>query len=325
MPAHRLPAFQFYPADWLKDPTLRSVSLAARGLWIDLLCLMSESERRGYLQDANGGPLDEKRIARMTGCAPQTAKKLLRELEDCGVFSRTETEGIIYSRRMVRDEQIRQQNRANGSMGGNPALKRSDNPSDNRPSNRNPTPSTSSSTSSSLTPEEKSAPCRAATSVDDQTTNAANGKPAIPPPLQELIDGWNGLPEGTAPRVTKPNSKAISKGWEKVQRDPEARTGFADISKLIDTIRESPFLHGKSWFAFLWLFGKDKGGIQWNVCKIMERNYCEGTDTSQRGTTGQTSRTRREVQGQGDGESLDALVAQLRPDNAERLATPAAE
>jgi hypothetical protein len=44
----KLPSFQFYPGDWMKDPALRSVSLEARGLWIDMLCLLFESGRRGY-------------------------------------------------------------------------------------------------------------------------------------------------------------------------------------------------------------------------------------------------------------------------------------
>ena len=42
----KLPSFQFYPGDWMKDPGLRSVSLEARGLWIDMLCLLFESGRR---------------------------------------------------------------------------------------------------------------------------------------------------------------------------------------------------------------------------------------------------------------------------------------
>ncbi len=43
----KLPSFQFYPGDWMKDPALRSVSLEARGLWMDMLCLLFESVRRG--------------------------------------------------------------------------------------------------------------------------------------------------------------------------------------------------------------------------------------------------------------------------------------
>jgi len=33
--ASKRPAFQFYPGDWRRDTALQSVSLAARGLWIE--------------------------------------------------------------------------------------------------------------------------------------------------------------------------------------------------------------------------------------------------------------------------------------------------
>jgi biotin operon repressor len=86
----------------MKDPAVRSVTVAARGLWIDMLCLMHESDRRGYLQHATGRPVSAEQLARMTGCSASEVARLLRELEECGVFSRTEA-GVIYNRRMVLD------------------------------------------------------------------------------------------------------------------------------------------------------------------------------------------------------------------------------
>jgi hypothetical protein len=50
------PWFKFYPASWRSDPALRTCSISARGLWIDLLCLMHESEPAGYLL-LNGRPV----------------------------------------------------------------------------------------------------------------------------------------------------------------------------------------------------------------------------------------------------------------------------
>ena len=149
MPAQRLPSFQFYPGDWLKDPALRSVSLAARGLWADLLCLMSESENRGHLQDGNGSPYSNKQLARMTGANSNQIKKLINELESSNVFSRTDDRGVIYSRRMVQDELKRKTNKENGEKGGSPFFKKSVNPPVNQTGNRNPTPSSSSSSSTS--------------------------------------------------------------------------------------------------------------------------------------------------------------------------------
>lgn len=99
---NKSPAFQFYPGDWMKDPALRSVSLEARGLWMDMLCLMHESIRRGYLQHSTGRPMSHEQIARMSGCSPEVCARLLEELEETGVFSREE-DGTIYSRRMARE------------------------------------------------------------------------------------------------------------------------------------------------------------------------------------------------------------------------------
>ena len=81
----KLPSFQFYPGDWMKDPGLRSVSLEARGLWIDMLCLLFESGRRGYLQHATGKPVTNEQLARMTGSSPEQVSRLLQELEGQGV------------------------------------------------------------------------------------------------------------------------------------------------------------------------------------------------------------------------------------------------
>lgn len=127
--AAKRPSFQFYSADWLKDPAVRAVSLAARGLWFDMLCLMDQAPSRGFLQLSSGQPLSHDQLARMTGCSPEEASRLLQELEIAGVFSARR--GTIYSRRMVRDEEIRQRNSANGLKGGNPSLKPPVKPPDN--------------------------------------------------------------------------------------------------------------------------------------------------------------------------------------------------
>lgn len=119
----KLPSFQFYPGDWMKDPALRAVSIGARGLWIDMLCLMFESDRRGYLAHKNGNLVSPIQLARMTGCTAEEVATYLKELEDSGVFSSTE-HGIIYSRRMIRDERKRQLcSEAGKKGGGNPTFK----------------------------------------------------------------------------------------------------------------------------------------------------------------------------------------------------------
>lgn len=100
------PSFQFYPADWLRDPGLRSCSLGARGLWIDMLSFMHEAEPYGHLL-LNGRLVDTMTLARMVGSDVRTVRRLCSELEAAGVFSKTEP-GTIFSRRMVRDHQLRE-------------------------------------------------------------------------------------------------------------------------------------------------------------------------------------------------------------------------
>lgn len=109
------PAFQFYPADWRKDPALSICSLAARGLWIELMCIMHEADEYGTLT-VNGKAMTLQQIARMVGESPAILKKLLDELEDAGVFSRAD-DGSIYSRRMIRDENLRAVRAAGGEAG----------------------------------------------------------------------------------------------------------------------------------------------------------------------------------------------------------------
>src|SRR5262249_7243295 len=105
------------------DPALRPCSLAARGLWIDLLCLMHESSRRGFLEHATGRPWTPEQIARVVGVDVTDLQQLLDELEGCGVFSRT-NESAIFSRRMARDEHKRRLCAEAGSRGGgNPTFR----------------------------------------------------------------------------------------------------------------------------------------------------------------------------------------------------------
>ena len=99
------PAFQFYPGDWIKDPALRACTVSARGIWFDMICFMHQSIRYGYFLAGNKIPTIEE-AARMLGCSPIEFKDALVELERFDVFSRDD-EGIIFSRRMLRDHKNR--------------------------------------------------------------------------------------------------------------------------------------------------------------------------------------------------------------------------
>ena len=111
---------RFFWTDWLSDAGLRRSSLAARGLWMDMLCIAAEHSPRGYVA-VNGTGLTADELAGMCGTDLGTAKNLIEELERNGVFARRR-DGTIYSRRMIRDEKNREIGRKNGKLGGNPSL-----------------------------------------------------------------------------------------------------------------------------------------------------------------------------------------------------------
>jgi len=146
------PSFQFYPADWRKDPALSACSMAARGMWIELMCIAHESDNYGYLS-INGKPMVAAQIARMVGEPLGRVVKLLGELDEAGVFSRDD-KGCIYSRRMVKDEKIRNVRADAGRLGGNPNLLKQKDKQKNQhlvkqTAEQKLTPSSSSSSSSS--------------------------------------------------------------------------------------------------------------------------------------------------------------------------------
>jgi hypothetical protein len=123
---------------------------------MDMLCFMHEGNPYGTLKVGSKVILPSN-LAVMVGATLQEIEGWLEELESANVFDRGD-DGEIMSRRMIRDEYLRNIRAEGGKKGGNPALKVNPkvgskvNPEDNQ----KPTPSSSSSPSSSpLGDEEK--------------------------------------------------------------------------------------------------------------------------------------------------------------------------
>jgi hypothetical protein len=111
---------KFFWSDWRSDPKLRMCSLAARGLWIDMLSLMAEASPKGDLRIGDA-PMTIVQLATVIGSSIADVETAFAELEKVGVFSRTRA-GVVYSRRIRRDENRKRISRDNGKMGGNPRL-----------------------------------------------------------------------------------------------------------------------------------------------------------------------------------------------------------
>ncbi|KQT52257.1 MULTISPECIES: hypothetical protein [unclassified Aureimonas] len=116
------PWLKFYPADWRADPALRMCSLAARGLWIEMLAIMHEAEPRGHLL-INGKAVSVRHLSSLVGASEEQVADLMSELAEAGVYS-AKRNGVLYSRRMERDENKSRKLRDNGKLGGNPSLRK---------------------------------------------------------------------------------------------------------------------------------------------------------------------------------------------------------
>ena len=70
------PAQQWYWGDWFSAFDVRLCSLEARGLWIDMLGIMFQSEVRGTLT-INGKKVNSKTLAKIVGDTEKKIAKLL--------------------------------------------------------------------------------------------------------------------------------------------------------------------------------------------------------------------------------------------------------
>jgi hypothetical protein len=104
----KLPAFLFYPKDWLTDVQLLGCTKDEKGVWIDLLCLMFLAPDRGVLANADGSPWPDEVIAGAIGGDTCVNLGAIRSLLAKGVASRNQC-GAIFSRRMIADEKERKQ------------------------------------------------------------------------------------------------------------------------------------------------------------------------------------------------------------------------
>lgn len=112
--------YKHYPSDWRSDVLLKQASRAARSLWLDCLGLMYEGGT--HRLEIAGQPMSIAQLSAALGDNPRTTRKLMKELEDCGVYT-VDSDGFVTSRRILRDFQKAEKDRSNGRMGGNPALK----------------------------------------------------------------------------------------------------------------------------------------------------------------------------------------------------------
>ncbi len=102
----KLPYFPLYTGDWLKDPAVALCTPATRGIWIDLLCAMHESDRSGELCGT------AEQLARIGRCSTVELALALTDIRTLRVAELTERNGnvCICNRRMRREYEKRKSN-----------------------------------------------------------------------------------------------------------------------------------------------------------------------------------------------------------------------
>lgn len=275
---NKLPSFQFYPGDWLKDTELRLCSIFARGLLVDLLCLMFEAKHRGTLSKPDGvTPLSDFQVVdAVNGSSREEKLAALRELIDNGVLKRNSL-GIIYSSRLIRDESLRALRKAAGSKGGS---KTQANAKAKRRANDAAESSLSSSTSSSSS--ELEIQTEASSNVSDAAQLVADNLESAPANfVAEQFTAWF----GGRVHVTDKRRKALQQRW----RDPWWRDNW---QAALERAAQSPFLRGETsdrgWKITLDFFLKPD-----SVAKILEGTY-DGSEQRPRSQQ-QTAAERREA------------------------------
>lgn len=219
------PAFQFYPADWRKDASLQSCSIAARGLWVEMMCIMHECSPYGHLC-VNGKAMNEGQLARLVGLSGKECSKILAELDGAGVLSKLD-DGTIYSRRMVRDEELRKVRAEGGKSGGIHGHKGADygglggrpKGGNKPPLNPPPSSSSSSSSSSSKTEDQKQRGQAAFIRPDDVTEKTWQDyttlrKAKKSPITQTALDGIRREAEKASYTLEAALLECCARGWQ---------------------------------------------------------------------------------------------------------------
>ena len=214
-PSPKRPSFQFYPGDWLSDLKLRRCTPAARGVWMDILCALHDSDD-GY------GVVrwTLKELARTVGASMAHVRELVEKGVLRGSDSRVDDPLVYtprsgrrlgapvelipaqpgplwYSKRMVIDEHVRN-SRANesGRFGDGKSAPPNTAP---KPSPKTPLgdgSSSSSPSSASLKEKEKLADNRSADARADTTGFEPTQAGAICRAMREvgIADGNPGHP-----------------------------------------------------------------------------------------------------------------------------------
>ena len=175
-----------------------------------MICFMHEGNPYGHLKVGNKVILPSN-LCGMVGATLSDVEGWLDELKQAGVYENAE-DGSILSKRMIRDENLRNMRAAGGKLGGNPSLK--DNHKVNLEDKQKPTPSSSSASSPSSSSSNNSVKTargsRLPQSFDPDFQFAVEqGIPDVQQELEKFRDYWQ----------SQPGQKGVKLDWQATWRN----------------------------------------------------------------------------------------------------------
>lgn len=96
----KMPWIKWFTGDYLRDPCVSALSPAARGIWMDFLCVMNEADRSGVIVGSRA------MLSRLTRCSTDELSSALNEYQVCGTAQVSEDgngQVTVINRRMKRD------------------------------------------------------------------------------------------------------------------------------------------------------------------------------------------------------------------------------
>lgn len=110
-----------YIGDWKKDPAVQAMNESDEGIYLRLIMICWESEKRGYLQ-LNNKPIPNDLLAKMVKLDNQRLTEWLTTYQNIfKIFGET-LDGILYSRKHVKLIELSEKRKQAGKLGGNPEL-----------------------------------------------------------------------------------------------------------------------------------------------------------------------------------------------------------
>jgi len=264
----KAPAFQFYPSDFISDPTVQMMSNEEIGVYLKMLCF-------DWL--GSGLVTEHERLFNLLGCNEQQLTVCLEKFE--------EIDGRYYNKRLRKEREKQENRREQASAAGRASGKK-------RATKRTKPEHPLNARSNSV--ERKSNPISLSSSIsiikevegkEPQQQLTLDGKPPEPKTNWKLImEAWN----ASVPKMPNSAGKLITMAdhRKKKIKTRSSELGLSPTIYIQKVIGNATNIgswanekgangKGGSWFSFDWVIDSQK-----NTLKILEGNFGDGSGGS---------------------------------------------